>query len=174
MQQKKAGMMWALPGIEELKERQESGSQVRLHGLKLPSLFILLQFTRECSVSFCRECHVIWAASWQKPTEWSVRPAKTQFSLGIHPVWSESSLCAKWEAQNPKFLKQTAKTLIRLGECPGWSESSLGAQVILLVLSAAPLMFHENAYGLVFNFNQSVSLFSLLENTHFKRMLFVK
>ena len=29
-----------------------------------------------------------------KPTKWHVRPAKTQISLGIHPVWSESSLSA--------------------------------------------------------------------------------
>ena len=29
-----------------------------------------------------------------KPTKWHVRPAKTQFSLGICPVWSESSLSA--------------------------------------------------------------------------------
>ena len=29
-----------------------------------------------------------------KPTEWSVRPAKTQTSLGIRPAWSESSLSA--------------------------------------------------------------------------------
>ena len=27
-----------------------------------------------------------------KPTKWHVRPAKTQVSLGIHLVWSESSL----------------------------------------------------------------------------------
>ena len=29
-----------------------------------------------------------------KPTIWHVRPAKTQISLGICPVWSESSLSA--------------------------------------------------------------------------------
>ena len=29
-----------------------------------------------------------------KPTKWHVRPAKTQLSLGIRPVWSESSLIA--------------------------------------------------------------------------------
>ena len=29
-----------------------------------------------------------------KPTKWHVRPAKTQISLGILPVWSESSLTA--------------------------------------------------------------------------------
>ena len=39
-----------------------------------------------------------------KPTKWSVRPAKTQISLGICPVWSESSLCAQWAANDPRFL----------------------------------------------------------------------
>ena len=29
-----------------------------------------------------------------KPTKWHVRPAKTQISLAIRPVWSESSLSA--------------------------------------------------------------------------------
>ena len=34
--------------------------------------------------------------SWRttKPTKWLVRPGKTQISLGIRPVWSESSLSA--------------------------------------------------------------------------------
>ena len=35
----------------------------------------------------------IWAASWQTNNV-AVRPAKTQISLGIRPVWSESSLSA--------------------------------------------------------------------------------
>ena len=29
-----------------------------------------------------------------KATKWHMRPAKTQISLGVHPVWSESSLSA--------------------------------------------------------------------------------
>ena len=33
-----------------------------------------------------------------------VRPAKTEISLGIRPVWSESLLCAQWVAKDPKFL----------------------------------------------------------------------
>ena len=32
-----------------------------------------------------------------------VRPAKTQISLGIRPVCSESSLCAQWVAKDPSF-----------------------------------------------------------------------
>ena len=38
-----------------------------------------------------------------KPTKWHVRPAKTQISLGIRPVWLESSLCAQW-VKVPSFL----------------------------------------------------------------------
>ena len=34
----------------------------------------------------------------------TVRPAKTQISLGICPVWSESSLYAQWVAKDPSFL----------------------------------------------------------------------
>ena len=34
----------------------------------------------------------------------TVCPAKTQISLGIRPVWSESSLCAQWVAKDLNFL----------------------------------------------------------------------
>ena len=39
-----------------------------------------------------------------KPIKWHVRPAKTQISQGICPVWSESSLWAQWVAKHPSFL----------------------------------------------------------------------
>ena len=39
-----------------------------------------------------------------KPTKQSVRLAKIQISLVIHPVWSESSLCTLWVAKDPLFL----------------------------------------------------------------------
>ena len=44
--------------------------------------------------------------SWQmsqgmtKPTKWHVRPAKTEISLGIHPIWSES-LLSTWRKLGP-------------------------------------------------------------------------
>ena len=63
-----------------------------------------------------------------KTNKVSVRPAKTHISLGIRPVWSESSLCAQWVAKDPSFLHADSEdSVIRLGGCPGWSESSLGA-----------------------------------------------
>ena len=40
----------------------------------------------------------------EKTNKMSVRPAKTQISLGIRPVWSESSLCTQWVAKDPSFL----------------------------------------------------------------------
>ena len=33
----------------------------------------------------------------------SVRPSKTQISMGIRPVWSESSLCGQWVPTDPIF-----------------------------------------------------------------------
>ena len=39
-----------------------------------------------------------------KPTKWHVRPAKTQISLGIRPVWPESLLDTQWVAKDPSFL----------------------------------------------------------------------
>ena len=75
-----------------------------------------------------------------KTNKVTVRPAKTQISLGVRPVFAvrmkkawvlsypisaQRRLWSDW-AELPN--KRTAKTLIRLGGCPGWSESSLGAQ----------------------------------------------
>ena len=70
-----------------------------------------------------------------KPTKWSVHPAKTQISLGICSVWSESLLVLSGQLRTWAFFMPTAKTLIRPGGCPGWSESPLGTNAILLVLS---------------------------------------
>ena len=51
-----------------------------------------------------------------KPTKW-LRPAKTQISLGIHPVWSESSLCTQWVAKGPRFLHADSK------DCSDWADA---------------------------------------------------
>ena len=39
-----------------------------------------------------------------KTNKLTVRPAKTQISLGIPPVWSKSSLCTQWIPKDPSFL----------------------------------------------------------------------
>ena len=48
----------------------------------------------------------------------SVRPAKTQISLGIRPVWSESSLGAQWVAKDPSFLHADSEDSDQTGRMP--------------------------------------------------------
>ena len=64
-------------------------------------------------------------STWKKQT---VRPAKTQISLGIRPVWSESSLSAWRKRGSLSAYWAQMNILVRLGGCPGWSESSLVAR----------------------------------------------
>ena len=55
-----------------------------LEYVSLPFLFSFILFSKFYNI-------YIWAATWQNQ-QVSVRPAKTHISLGIRPVWSESSL----------------------------------------------------------------------------------
>ena len=48
----------------------------------------------------------------------TVRPAKTPISLGIRPVWSESSLCAQWVAKEPSFLHADSEDSDQTGRMP--------------------------------------------------------
>ena len=61
-----------------------------------------------------------WAASWQNQqndcasSEDSDQPGHPPrlvivVAVGIHPVWSESSLCAQWVAKDPSFLLADSK-----------------------------------------------------------------
>ena len=63
----------------------------------------------------------------------TVRPAKTQFSLSIRPVWSESSLCAQWVAMNLSFLHADSED--------SESESSLGAHSFCWFCHVAAYVF---------------------------------
>ena len=53
-----------------------------------------------------------------KTNKMSVRPAKTQISLGIRPVCSESSLCAQWVAKDPSFLHAHSEDSDQTGRMP--------------------------------------------------------
>ena len=65
----------------------------------------------------------------------TVRPAKTQISLGIRPVWSESSLCAQRVAKDPKFLHADSEDADQTGQMPWLIWVFAGRTLILLVLS---------------------------------------
>ena len=65
----------------------------------------------------------------------SVRPAKIQISLGILPVWSESLLCARWVAKDPRFLHADSEDSDQTGQMPRLIWVFAGCTLILLVLS---------------------------------------
>ena len=78
---------------------------------------------------------VQWWGSDDKSNKISVRPAKTQISLGIRPVWSETSLCAQQVAKDPMFLHAASED----SDQTGWMLRLIwvfpGRTLILLVLS---------------------------------------
>ena len=70
------------------------------------SLFLYIK----CIIS--EPCH-------DKTNKMSVRPAKTQISLGIRPVWSESSLSAQWVAKDPRFILADSEDSDQTGRMRG-------------------------------------------------------
>ena len=70
-----------------------------------------------------------------KINKMTVCPVKTQISLGICSVWSESSLCAQWVAKDPRFLHADSKDSDQTGQMPRLIWVFAGCTVILLVLS---------------------------------------
>ena len=65
----------------------------------------------------------------------TLRPAKTQISLGNRPVWSESSLCAQWLVKDPSFLHADNEDSDQNGRMPRLIWVFAGRTAILLVLS---------------------------------------
>ena len=70
-----------------------------------------------------------------KTNKMAVCPTKTQISLGIRPVWSESSLCAPWVAKDPSFLHANSEDPDQTGQMPSVIWVSAGRTATLLVLS---------------------------------------
>ena len=68
-----------------------------------------------------------------------MRPAKTQISLGIRPVWSESSLCAQWVVKDPSFLHADSEDSDQTGRMPRLIWVFAGRTHTLLVYVAAQL-----------------------------------
>ena len=54
----------------------------------------------------------------KKPTNWYVRPAKTQISLGFRPVWSVSSLSAWRKVRSLATHKADSEDSDQTGRMP--------------------------------------------------------
>ena len=93
-----------------------------------------------------------------KPTKWHVRPAKTQISLGIRPVWSESSLCAHWVAKDSSFLHADSE------DWPDWADAQAD---LSLRWEHMPLcwFYHEAAHMLASRHNSPMSLTGIMSTS---------
>ena len=85
------------------------------------------------------------SCSMTKPTKWHVRPANTQISLGICPVWSEFSLSA-WRNHGSLATHWAySKGSVQTGRMPRLVWVFAGCTVILLVLSCCSSNANEMA-----------------------------
>ena len=79
--------------------------------------------------------HPWYEPRYDKTNNVAVRPAKTQISLGIRPVWSESSLCTEGVAKDPSFLHGNSEYSDQTGRMPWLICVFAGRTLILLVFS---------------------------------------
>ena len=71
-----------------------------------------------CPYSYWLCCGKTFEPPHDKTNKMTEHPAKTQISLGIHPVWSDSSLCAQWVAKDPSFLHADSEDSDQTGQMP--------------------------------------------------------
>ena len=74
-----------------------------------------------------------------------VHSAKTQISLGIRPVWSESSLFAQRVDKDPHFLHVNSEDSDQIGRMPRLIWVFAGRTCISLVLSRAGSIMNLNS-----------------------------
>ena len=78
----------------------------------------LRENTRIKQKAICPRTKPIIEPRYDKTNKMSVRPGKTQISLGIRPVCSEFSLCAQWVAKDPSFLHADSEDSDQTGRMP--------------------------------------------------------
>ena len=82
-----------------------------------------------------RQCWTIYEPPHDKTNNVAVRPAKTQISLGIRPVWSESSLSARRKLGSLATHWAHSEDSDQTGRMPRLIWVFAGRTVILLVLT---------------------------------------
>ena len=104
-----------------------------------------------------------------KTNKVAVRLAKSQISLGIHPRWSVSSLCAQRVAKDPSCLHEDSEDLDQTGRNPRLIWVFAGHTVTLLVLSCLGLFgIAGHFYPLHFNVYTTAFTCNLIETVHDK------
>ena len=89
---------------------------------------------------FKQTANIILKPQHEKTNKMNVCPAKTQISLYICTVWSESSLCSQWETKDLRSLHADSKDSDRTGRMPrlirvfaGRTDNFVGFVVLQLI-----------------------------------------
>ena len=96
-----------------------------------------------------------------KTNKMSVRPTKTQISLGICPVWSESLVCAYWVVKEPSFLHADSEDSDQTGRMPRLIWVLAGCTAILLVLSchSSYLNILKPSFPLLYSYGPGLTVY---------------
>ena len=97
------------------RQRRTTKALIRLRGCAGWSASLLFAYGIKQVFSWCGSDD----PPHDKTNKMTVRPAKTQISLCICPVWSESSVCAQWVSKDPSFLHADSK------DWSDWADPSL-------------------------------------------------
>ena len=81
-----------------------------------------------------------------KPTMWLCAQRRLKSAWGIRPVWSESSLCAQWEAKGPSFLRADSEDSDQTGRMPRLIWVFAERTLTLLVLSCRSSFYLPGAW----------------------------
>ena len=120
----------AISSLSDLVIWYCSGSTLKIFSVKLTK--IKMTINHQTSVFYLQ---LTLERRHDKNNKVTVRPAKTQISLGIRPVWSESSLCAQCVGKDPSFLHADSEDSDQTGRMPRLIWVLAGRTVTLLVLS---------------------------------------
>ena len=90
------------------------------------------------------QCSWIIEPHHDKTNKMTVRPSKTQISLGIRPVWSESSLSAWRKLGSLATQWAHSEDSDQIGRMPRLIWAFAGCTVTLLVLSCRGSLLHES------------------------------
>ena len=130
----------------EFKWKKKSTGRYTAHGCKLRQWRLWSKTLKlDLNFGFSGLVAPTFEPRHDKTNKMSVRPAKTQISLGIRPAWSESSLCAQWVAKDPTLLQADSEDSDQTGRMPRLSWVFAGRTATLLVLSCRGSFLFEIA-----------------------------
>ena len=114
----------------------------------------------------CSQFKVKMSSHMTKPTKWYVHPVKTQISLGIRPVWSESSLSAWRKHGSLATHSAHSEDSDQTGRMPRLIWVFTGCTLILLVLSSrGSFLFRDRTRRAQKEWHLVMNFYGLSEST---------